>query len=565
LSTTPTAQTKARARLLKRRYNRIVRFAALVLAQSWWFEIFLPSIGLGNLAAHGRVRRMRKIARRFRHLALQLTGLMIKVGQFISSRLDVLPIEITRELEGLQDEVAPEPFHLVRAQIESSLGMTLEDAFAAFQEAPIAAASLGQAHPAVLPSALSATGEPQAVVVKVLRPGIEEIVEVDLRALRKVGVWLSRVKLISRRADAPALVEEFATTTLQEIDYLNEARNLEQFAANFAADPYVAVPEIVWERSALRVLTLTNVASYKISDAVGLAAIGIDPNAVAAEFARVTFEQIFVHGFFHADPHPGNVFVTPSPLTAGGFQLTFIDFGMMGVLSAEQQANLRRFIFAVVSRDAQGWVAAVERLHLLLPSADTVQLEIAIDALFKRFGGVGVADIVNTDPREFRDFALQFGDLVRTLPFQVPENFLFLVRAISLVSGVTSSLNRNFNMWDALEPFARSLLQSGSGGFAGTVAREALDALNILVRLPKRFDATLSRLERGELSIRNPELEKRVGRVERTQSRVALAIYTVALLGAGVYLRAHGDGLGNLLLIGALVPAGVAFVTSRIP
>jgi len=490
---------------------------------------------------------------------------MIKVGQFVSSRLDVLPIEITRELEGLQDEVAPEPFEEIRRQVETSLGISLEDAYTTFAETPIAAASLGQAHLATLPAGITPTSGQAHVVVKVLRPGIEEIVEVDLKALRKVGGWLSRVKLVSRRADAPALVEEFAATTYQEIDYLNEAQNLERFAANFAGDPYVAAPTIIWDRTSRRALTLTNVAAIKISDVQGLEAAGIDPNAVAAEFARVTFQQIFVHGFFHADPHPGNIFVTPTNQTPGGFLLTFIDFGMMGIITEDQQQNLRRFIFAVVSRDAQGWVTAVERLKLLLPSADTVQLENAIEALFKRFGGVGVSEIVATDPREFRDFALQFADLVRALPFQVPENFLLLVRSISLVSGVTSSLNREFNMWDALDPFARTLLQGGTKGVGAALAREATNAMALLARLPKRLDSAIGRLERGELSIRNPQLERRVGKLERSQSRLSLAIYFAALFAGGIYLRTQDDPLGNLLLAASVVPALLAVVLRRLP
>ena len=556
----------ARSKALKKRYRRILTFAALVLAQAWWFELFLPSIGLAKLGARNRIPRMVKVARRFRHLATDLTGLMIKVGQFISSRLDILPVEITRELEGLQDEVDPEPFEAIRRQVETKLGMSLEVAFNSFDEAPVAAASLGQAHLATIPEVLGAEVGFSNVVVKVLRPGIEEVVEVDLAALRKVSVWLSRVKLISRRADAPALIEEFATTTYHEIDYLNEAKNLERFKGNFAGDPYVGYPSLVWERSARSVLTLQNVAAIKVSDVPALMAAGIDPNAVAAELARVTFQQIFVHGFFHADPHPGNVFVTPVPgENPGGFKLTFIDFGMMGEVTPEQQRHLRQFIFAVVMRDARGWVLAVQKLKLLLPSADTLQLEQAIEALFERFGGIGVAELVNTDPREFRDFALQFGELVRSLPFQMPENFLLLVRTISIISGVTSSLNRDFNMWDALDPFARTLLDGGGVSSLTALWNQFRDSLDKFVKQPQRLDNLASRLERGEIALRNPELERRVRRLERSQSRLGLAVYFGALFIGGLFLRSHGDSLGNILLIGSAVPLVMSLVRSRLP
>jgi predicted unusual protein kinase regulating ubiquinone biosynthesis (AarF/ABC1/UbiB family) len=537
----------------------------MVLLQTWWFELFLPRLGLRRLASRGRIRRLKNDAKRFRNLAAELGGLMIKVGQFMSSRLDVLPVAITRELEGLQDEVAPEPFTAIVEQVEAQLGMKLVDAFETFENSPLAAASLGQVHAARLSPQLSVDYGHAEVVVKVLRPGIQEIVEVDLAALRKVAGWLSRIKLVSRRADAPALIEEFAQTSYEEIDYLNEAQNLEQFKTNFGIDPYVYAPRVIWDRSSRLVLTLENVAAIKVSDVTGLRAAGIDPNAVAAELARTTFEQLFVHGVFHADPHPGNIFVEPTPEAETPFRLNFIDFGMMGRISDEQRQNLQRFLFAVVTRDAQGWVAAVERLDLLLPSADTLQLEQAVDALFKRFGGVGVAELVNTDPREIRDFALQFGELIRTLPFQVPENFLLLARTISIVSGVTSSLNRDFNMWDALDPFARTLLQGGANSTIATFGREALDSLMTLLRLPKRLDNLSSRLERGEISLRNPVLESRVRKLERSQNGQVLAIYFVALFGGGIFLTTQSSPYGGYVLAASAVPLIVSLITRKLP
>jgi len=162
---------------------------------------------------------------------------------------------------------------------------------------------------------------------------------------------------------------------------------------------------------------------------------------------------------------------------------------MMGMVTAEQQRHLQRFIIALVTRDARGWVESVEALRLLLPAADTRELERAIEALFKRFGGVAVADLVQTDPREIRDFARQFGDLVRSLPFQMPENFLLLLRAISILSGVTTALNRRFNIWDAVDPFARTLMQGSGGATLRSLSQTALETLTALARLPQNSTA----------------------------------------------------------------------------
>ena len=559
----------ANADALKARYRRIVRFAALALAQTWWFELVMPRFGLSKLAARSRVKRATKLARKFHDLALDLGGLMIKVGQFLSARIDVLPVEITRELEGLQDKVAPVAFDRILSQIERELEMPASVAFLNLETTPIAAASLGQAYRATLSAGLAQELGFSNVIIKVLRPGIEEIVEVDLRALRKIGAWLSRVKLVSRRTDAPALVEEFAKTTLEEIDYFHETENLERFAADFAGDARVATPTVVWERSARRVLTLSDVTAIKISDVDAVIAAGLDPNAVAAELARVTFEQFFVTGFFHADPHPGNIFVTPAPLglpsgSEVDFALTFIDFGMMGEINEELRANLQRFIFAVAARDARGWVAACERLGVLLPSADTVVLERAIGELFDRFGGVGVADLVQIDPSEFRDFAIKFNEILRTLPFQLPNNFLFLLRAISLISGVTSSLNREFNMWDAVDPFARTLLNGGGASTLKRFGKDALSTLNTLARLPQRLDSLATRAERGELVMRNPELEQRVRSLDSSVRRGTSAIIFVGLLMAGVILNSTNPALSILMLSVSVVPLAHALGIGRI-
>lgn len=550
------------------RYRRILRFAARYIVQTWWYELVLPRVGLGKVAARGREARLTRIARRFHALAVDLGGLMIKAGQYLSSRLDVLPPEITRELAGLQDEVPAVPFDAIRRLAEAELGLPLERAYAWFDPTPLAAASLGQAHRATLSPIDAADMGYDEAVVKVQRPGIETIVDVDLAALRRVAGWLSRVTFVANHVDVPSLVEEFAATSLEEIDYLHEAGNAERFAESFAGDRRVAAPEVVWERTTRRVLTLADVTAIKINDRESLVAAGIDPKAVAKQFATVMFDQLFRDGFFHADPHPGNIFITPvervtnaaapssrvTDAASPAWRLTFIDFGMMGEVPDGLRRGLQQVIVAVAARDGKRMVDSIRGVGILLPSADTAELERAMTELFARFGGMGLAEVRQVDERELRSFAIEFGEVMRALPFQLPENFLLIIRAMSLTSGMCSSLDPDFNMWDAVEPYAAQLLRDERGNFVQAFGQQALSVAGTVARLPQRLDALADRIEEGGLVTNSPRLEQRMARLERTARRIVSAVLFVGLFIGGILLRVDEPVWGIALIAVSVIP-----------
>ncbi|MDQ0643830.1 ABC1 kinase family protein [Microbacterium murale] len=554
---TDAARTTHRAR-----YRRIVSFAAREFIKIWWFELVLPRFGFSSISERTRAPRMQNFARRFHVLAVDLGGLMIKVGQFMSSRLDVLPPEITEELAGLQDEVPAVPFPDIKTLAEAELGVSLERAFAWFDERPLAAASLGQVHRARLSDLDAADTGLRDVVVKVQRPGIDEIVATDLTALRRVAGWLRRIRIVSDRVDAPALVEEFAQTSLEEIDYLHEAANAERFAENYAADPRVSTPEIVWERVTRRVLTLSDVTAIKINDTAALRRAGIDPSKVADVFAEVMFDQVFTHSFVHADPHPGNIFVTPLPASATGdadagtrpWRLTFIDFGMMAEVPDGLRDGLRTLLVAVAGRDSKGLVKAAQEIGVLLPSADTLELERALAALFDRFGGMGFVELSKVDPSEFRGFANEFGDTVRSLPLQLPENMLLLIRAVSLTSGMCSGLDPAFNVWDAAEPYAARLIRDESGNVIQAFAKQAVSTAATTWRLPARIDDVITRIDDGTVTFDTSRLERRLDSLMRIGRRAVAALLFGGLLIGGAVLLMPALPLGVVLMASSAIP-----------
>jgi predicted unusual protein kinase regulating ubiquinone biosynthesis (AarF/ABC1/UbiB family) len=409
---------------LRGRYIRILSFFAGVIARFILWEFILRYLGLRGWIRRTRKERFRREAVRFRALAVRMGGVMIKVGQFLSSRLDVLPPEVTDELANLQDEVPAEDFEDIRALAEAELGASLLETFASFDPDPLAAASLGQVHRAKLNPGKEA--DFRDVVVKVQRPGIASLVDVDLSALRRVGSWLMRYRPIREHADVPDLLKEFSATLYEEIDYFKEADNAETFYQNFEGNPDVHVPRVVRSLSTRRVLTLEDVYAIKITDYDDITAAGIDRGEVADRLLETYLQQIFEDGFVHADPHPGNLFVTPLPSKVGEpvkWQLTFVDFGMVARVPGTIKSSLREMVIAVGTRDTSRLVKAYQMLDMLLPGADLKLIEQAEAQVFERFWGMSMKELRNIDPQEIRQFAHQYRDLMLSMPFPGATEF----------------------------------------------------------------------------------------------------------------------------------------------
>jgi len=542
--------------MIRRRYYRILLFFSRVLLGVVWWEMILPRLGFRRLSRSTRKRRLTTTAQRFRKLAVQMGGVMIKVGQFLSSRLDVLPREITDELAGLQDEVAPAPYEPIRALIEAEFGMPLNQKFSEFSPVPMASASIGQVYTARLCEVQADGTQCPPVVVKVQRPQIEAIVEVDLSAIKIVGGWLQKYKPVSKHANVPQLLQEFSDSLYEEIDYIHEGKNAEAFAENFKALPNVRVPKVIWSHTTQRVLTLEDVLGIKITDYSAIEAAGMNRGDVAKRLFDTYLKQIFEDGFFHADPHPGNLFVQ-APAEgedSDNWKLTFVDFGMTGTLPENTFNGLREVLFAIGTQDIHRLTMAYQQLNILLPEADLELLERAGQHVFDRFWGKSTSQLMGMHAQEARDFIDEFGELMYEMPFQMPENLILLGRCVSILSGMCTGLDPNFNIFERLTPYAGKLIESEGGGKLKTIWDEVLKIGQLLLKLPAKTDSLISKMEQGRLEVRVPSLTREMERLNRTQRKTATAVVFAAFLLSSVQLFLAGEltfaaGFGGAALL----------------
>ncbi|MFO7624910.1 MAG: AarF/UbiB family protein [Anaerolineales bacterium] len=563
--------------MLRSRYNRITKFFARVLISFIIWELVLPPLGFKGKAQQTRSRRLRNSAAQFRSLAVEMGGLLIKLGQFFSAREDVLPEEITSELADLQDEVPPEKFEDIRQIVEAEFGVPLQKKFSSFEEIPLAAASLGQVHRANLRvedliqggnnGNAAVFGEKQgqyphdqtaemlSVVVKIQRPDIHRIIETDLAAMRTVGKWLHRYRPIRRRMHLPSLLDEFTRISLEEIDYLAEGHNAERFSENFKDEPNVCIPRVFWTHTTRRVLTLEDVLAIKISDYAAIKAAGIEPGDVARRLINIYLKQFFEDGFFHADPHPGNLFVYPIPTnyqTDKGqtrWQLTFVDFGMVGRVSPDQRAGFREAAIGVATRDPERLTRAYQMLGILLPEADLSLLKQAEVEIFNRFWGKDMGELRDISHQEMREFAYEFRELLYKLPFQIPQDLILLGRAVGILSGICTGLDPKFNVWQTITPYAQRLLKEETfqGGQLWLDAFRGM--LQDLIYLPRRVNNLLDKIERGDLIVQEIKHSRQLDRIERALYLGAAALIFGALLLGGIQLYLGGEKWFALALL----------------
>jgi ubiquinone biosynthesis protein len=449
------------------------------------------------------------------HLRLALEELgttFIKLGQILSTRADLLPAGYQGELAKLQDSAPPVPADAVRAVLEQELDCN--DAFADFDFEPLAAASIGQAHAAALPDGTE-------VVVKIRRPGVVDQVQQDLEILQNLAVRASRRWQAARGYDVVGLADEFAQTLRAELDYLQEGRNAERFAANFAQDPDVRIPRVFWEATTSRVLTLERIRGVKIDDVERLDAAGVERRALAERATRVTAKMVFEDGFFHADPHPGNFFIQSDG------RIGIIDFGMVGTLDDRMRQRLGSLLIGLGHDDADHVTRALLNLGVSTGPVDRQALRSDVEGLLQRYSGRGVGEIT-LGPVIDEVLAIVRGHRLR-----LPRDLVLLLKMVVMEEGLAARLDPEFRLGSVLGPYARGLMaaQVSPRAVARRLEEAGIDLARLAGAMPDELRRLLDVLQTGG------ELEPLVARAERIGSRLV----------AGVLAAAFIDGLAEMV------------------
>lgn len=499
----------------KRRFIDIWSFVLTLMFKIWRYNKAWSYPG--GVTEDKQAARRKAQAIWIRNTFLDLGPTFIKVGQLFSTRADIFPSEYVEELSKLQDRVPAFSYEQVETIIEQELGKKIPQLFHSFEPVPLAAASLGQVHKAVLHSG-------ESIVVKVQRPGLKKLFEIDLNILKGIARYFQNHPKWGRGRDWIGIYQECCRILWEEIDYLNEGRNADTFRRNFRTYDWVKVPRVYWRYATSRVITLEYVPGIKISQYEALEAAGIDRKLIARYGAQAYLHQLLNNGFFHADPHPGNLAVS-----ADG-ALIFYDFGMMGRIQANVREGLMETLFGVAQKDGDRVVQSLVNLGAIAPVEDMGPVRRSVQYMLDNF---------MDKPFETQSVAAISEDLYEIAynqPFRFPATFTFVMRAFSTLEGVGKGLDPEFNFMEVAQPYAMELMTNNSGlegnSFLNELSRQAVQVSNTALGLPRRLEDTLEKIERGDirLRVRSIETERLIRRQSNIQMGMSYALIISALI-----------------------------------
>ena len=445
-------------------------------------------------------------------LALEELGpTFIKLGQLLSTRADLLSPDYRTELTKLLDTAPAVPSDVVEDIIERELHAPVDAAFATFAAVPLACASVGQAHTATLRDGTD-------VVVKVRRPHVVEDMERDLEIIQNFAARASRRSKTAARYDVVGLADEFVRALRAQLDYLQEMRNAERFAANFAGDPRVQIPRVFPDLTTSRVITLERIRGMKITDLTALDEAGLDHHALAERTALIVAKMIFDDGFFHADPHPGNFFIEPTG------SVGIVDFGMVGTLDDRLRELLGHLLTGFVRRDPGRLADALLALGTSTEAVDRARLHEDLGSLLARYFGRSIGDV------SLRSAIGEILEINRRHRLRVPRDLSLLFTVLIIAEGIVAELDPQFHFAEALAPYARRQLLSGLtlAGLIPRLEEFGVDLAELAADLPRRLNRISEAIETGglEIHVRTDDMDALLGRIERLGNRVAASVLT---------------------------------------
>ena len=495
-------------------------------------------------------------ARKLRETLLDLGPAFIKFGQMLSTRPDVLPPAYVRELSELQDRVPAAPWSEARAVLEAELG-DVDEVFASFEREPISGASIGQVYVARLAAGTAGVDEPTDVAVKVLRPGVRPRVEADLRVIRTLLPFVTRLAPPGQRFTFENLADEYAATIRQEMDYAHEGQRQETVRANFAGNDRVVVPPVFGSLSTDRVLVTQYVEGTKISNVGRLRSMGLDPTELAERLERVYIQMIIEDGVFHADPHPGNLAVQSDG------SLVFYDFGLTGTLSQRRRDELFEFYIAVAEEDIEGVLDAFEGMGALDPDADREFMRAGMELAFENLRGGEI------DVNEVRELVEGFQGTLREFPMRLPRDLALMVRVATILEGVCYTLDDEFDFIDVVTKYVREEQGEESARRFLAIGADRLTEIGLAtLRVPTKAERALDRIDRGDLAV-NATLRDDGQVVRRFTARILLGAFALAgvvMSSLSFAFRATvGDAVVVFTVISTAVVLGLVWWSFRRP
>lgn len=418
------------------------KFYGVYLIFFHWFLLLLRRFFIGT--EQNKEVTQEKQAVWLKEQLIELGPTFIKIGQSMGTRADLLPLPFVKSLGELQDSVPPFSNDIAFARIELEFGKKINDVYAEFEIEPIAAASLGQVYRARL-----FTGE--EVAVKVQRPNLEGTIKGDIEILRKVAKFAERFPSLNENADWAGMLREFDVTIHEEMDYAAEGRNAEKFNENFADWTNVHVPKIYWHATTQKVMTMEFIHGTKVTDIEGLTARGVSPEKVNRLLIKTYLKQLLEDGFFHADPHPGNLLVMPDG------RLAFFDFGMVGRITPKLQAKMIDAFFHVVAKDPDGIAQDLIELDFLKPGADEESVRDVVRRMFKFHLDLKLKDV------NFKELTYDLADVMYDYPFRLPSNFTYIMRALMTLEGIGIVTDPEFNFFLTAKPYAKEFMLRREG------------------------------------------------------------------------------------------------------